>query len=533
MDFRTKQNRFCPLFYLAASICIGVLSGCSVPLTKDPKAGTLIIGAQSCQFESSELPVNTHLLSSQLIQQGEIVETDMESYSAPVNFCRIQGVIEQEIGFELWLPLPVTWNQRMLGAGVGGQAGSIAFKELVRGVSRGYASASTDTGHKKTEKHWLLKRPDRALNYAQRANHLLAQNVKTLIRTFYGRGPDKSFFIGCSGGGRQAMTEVQRYPYDYDAVIAGAPGVNTPEMSARRLWEIIQHDKNKDLLSPSDWQFIANKGREYCDLQDGFRDGIADNPLACDFDIASLVCGTQSTQEVCLRQQQVDFAKHIFNPLMDENGRQVDSGLLPGIEVIPGPVPEPFTPGPSYLATVLFADGVHSDPNWDVRSFNIAKDLAAIDTVMNLHADDPNIDDFISHNGKLILYHGWADPFVSPQSTIDYLQSLSTRYGGINRVNEFARLFMVPGMEHCLGGGVPDRIGGVGGLKAQQADPTPSNDLLSALEKWVYDDIPPERINAAKIENGDVKQTRPVCAYPKKAVYQKGPVEGANSYHCH
>ena len=238
-------------------------------------------------------------------------------------FCRVEGVIEKEIGFELWLPAREHWNRRLLVGGVGGQAGTFNYRELERGVRRGYASSSTDTGHKAADRHWLLRRPDRAANYAHRANHLLAVKTKAILRAHYGADPRNSFFVGCSGGGRQALTEVQRYPDDFDGVIAGAPGVNTPEMSARRMWEMQQHSRWAGFMRAAQWKLVADSAIRECDSLDGVRDGVIDDPRSCRFDPASLACrGTASTG--CLTPEQLTAVRRIHAPLVDEKGRRID-----------------------------------------------------------------------------------------------------------------------------------------------------------------------------------------------------------------
>jgi feruloyl esterase len=442
-------------------------------------------------------------------------------------FCRVEGTIEREIGFELWLPERSRWNRRLLVGGVGGQAGAFNYRELVRGVARGYASASTDAGHKASDKHWLLNRPDRAANYAERANHLLAVKAKALLGAAFGAPPRHAFFVGCSGGGRQALTEVQRFPDDFDGVIAGAPGVNTPEMSARRLWEMQRHSEWGALMPASAWQFVRDAAVRLCDPQDGVTDGVVADPRRCRFDPAALLCREGQAGE-CLAPQQVAAIRRLTAPLHDEHGKRLDNGLLPTVLVSPAPLPEPFTPGPSYLATVLFADGVHADPAWDARTFSLARDLPAIDRVMNLHADDPAIDPFFRDGGKLLIYQGWDDPLVAAQSTLRYWNALSARFGA--RLGRSARLFMVPGMDHCRGGAGTDRFGGAGG-DAPLADA--DHDLLSTLEAWVVDDRAPARIVAAKLENGMVARTRPLCAWPAEAVWTgRGNTDAAENFVC-
>jgi Tannase and feruloyl esterase len=229
------------------------------------------------------------------------------------------------------------------------------------------------------------------------------------------------------------------------------------------------------------------------------------------------------------RPAQISFAKMLYAPLKDEVGKQVDFGLLPGVPISPVQVPKPSQPGPAYLAVVLFGDGVHHNPNWDARTFNVRDDLAAIDKVMNLHADDPRIDAFVARGGKLILYHGLGDPLVSPAPTIKYFQALEKRFGA-SKARSFVRLFLIPGMAHCAGGGVPDRFGGAGGdAPVVDAD----HDLLSAIERWRSRGAAPKRVVASKVEGGVVVQTRPLCAYPTVAGYRGSGDPGlAESFEC-
>jgi feruloyl esterase len=402
--------------------------------------------------------------------------------------------------------------------------------EMTRAVERGYAAASTDGGHKASDRHWLLGGPMRAANYAWRANHRLAEEVKPWVAKIYGRSLEHAFFVGCSGGGRQALTEVQRFPQDYDGVIAGAPGPKTPEMSARRLWEMIQHTDHPGLMSDADWKHVTDAQVAQCDALDGVRDGVIDAPQTCRFDWSRLQCGP-SAAAPCLSGEQIALARRIYAPLVDESGHRIDDGLWPGVQVHAAPVPEPFTPGPAYLAVVLFADGVHHDPNWDPRRLRLDEDLPGIDKVADLHADDPDLRPFAARGGKLILFQGLADPLVAPQPTISYYRSVEAKVGGSAKAHGFVRLFLVPGMEHCLGGAGVDRFGQSAGQDGLGRDP--EHDLLSALEAWDERGRAPDRIIADRLDDGHVSRTRPLCAYPQQAVYDgHGDPDRASSFSC-
>jgi feruloyl esterase len=454
------------------------------------------------------------------------VGTDVGA-SRRLPMCRVSARIDTEIHFELWLPPPADWNHKFLAGGVGGQAGQLNYRELTRALNRGYAAASTDTGHLATDHHWLLGSPERAVNFAYRANHLLAEKSKLIVRAYYGSAAQHAYFVGCSGGGRQALTEAQRFPGDYDGVIAGAPGTNTPEMSARRMWEMIQHSDHAGLMSNKDWSLIAEAAVKECDAADGVSDGIIENPSRCQFHIERLKCRASETGD-CLSEAQVNFARTLYAPLIDETGHQIDPGLLPGVEISPTMLPEPFTPGPPYLAIALFGDGVHRDVNWNQRSFNIAADLAAANKVMDLHADNPDLHAFAQSGGKLILYQGWADPLVAAQPTVAYFQSIN-HVMGIRQSGKFVRLYMVPGMKHCVGGAGADQFGGAGGDGPSME---PDHNLLTALENWVERGVGPQTIVASKLAEGAVIRSHPLCPYPQEAHFVSGDPTNAASYRC-
>lgn len=434
-------------------------------------------------------------------------------------FCRVQGRIEGTIAFELWLPAKAEWNGKFLGAGVGGAAGTFNFQDLPRGVNRGYAAATTDTGHKMSDPAWMLDARARE-NYTHRANHLLAVKAKAILAAHYGSAPRYSYFVGCSGGGRQGLKELQRYPADYDGIISGANGPKTPEMTVRRMWELLQRDANPTLMSPADWKLIADKGTGACDTIDGVKDGLVEDPRACSFKIATLQCKPGQT-DGCLSAKQVAFAERFYGPLRDSSGRALDSGLLPGVLV---------DSGRSQLAIGTFSQAIRGLRTWDGKDFDAAKDLAAIDRVMpELRADDPDVSAFKARGGKLIQYTGWLDGAVATRMMIEYQEALTQRMGGPAATASFARMYLLPGVHHCRGGPGPDLIGGSGG---DAPVPDARHDLLTALEQWVEQSRAPQAMIASKVENGAVIRTRLICPYPQQAKYKGGDPNKAASFTC-
>jgi feruloyl esterase len=448
--------------------------------------------------------------------------TPSEGVEVNVPLCRVEGLIEQQIGFELWLPQANSWNDRLLGAGVGGSAGKFNHRDMARGVQAGYAAVSTDSGHKLTDPAWLLDR-QKVENYAYRAVHLMTDAAKRIVSAYYGRPAKHSYFIGCSGGGRQALKEMQRFPEDYDGIVAGAPGPDMPALSARFLWTgLFQKNNPQGQMSDAEWQLVSDAVISKCDSNDGVNDGVVDNPLLCSFDPGTIQCNDER-QTQCLTEAQVRFVRTVSSPLRDENGKAIDGGLLPGVRTRPGSVPE--------MAVQLFGQGVHHNKNWDPKSFSSAKDLAAVDKEMpELKAMNPNVKSFKERGGKIILYQGWMDSAVPASWSLDYYNLVLNAVGGERETQSFMRLFMVPGMSHCQGGQGTDRFGNWG---SPEPIGDPEHDCLSAVVRWVEEGKVPEQIIASRVEAGKVVRTRPLCPYPQEAQYKgSGDTDDAANFEC-
>lgn len=461
-------------------------------------------------------------LQSMQREDTQIVSAAPAHSTAGVPYCRVEGTIQENIGFEYWLPAADRWNGRMLGAGVGGSGGQYNLVDLARGVDQGFASITTDSGHKRSETLWMMDRK-KAQDYAHRAEHLVAIAGKDIAAAYYGAPVKHSYFIGCSGGGRKALVEMQRYPGDYDGIVAGAPGSNLPVSSARHAWaQRFERQHPQTPLTDADWNLVASAALEQCDRLDGVEDGVLENPRECRFDPALLACGPAHSQR-CLSKAKLELIEQIRAPLRDEKGKQLDAGLLPGVRTRPG--------GSTSLTREMIGQLVYGDPRWDADQFVMARDTPAIGKVLpELLADQTDLSEFARRGGKVIVYQGWLDPSVRAQQTIEYYEALEKANGGRRQTQSFARLFLVPGMGHCRGGDGPDQFGGSSSPPIRN---DASHDLLNAVVAWVEQDRAPESVVASKLVDRRVVRSRPLCPYPKQARYSgTGSTDDAANFTC-
>ncbi len=465
-------------------------------------------------------------------------------------FCRIVGMVAPELKFELWLP--AQWNHKYIAVGNGGMAGSIVFAAMVDPLNRGYAAGSTDTGHTSSndDGSWALGHLDRLINYAYRGIHLMAQADKAIVQAFYGAAPTHSYFNGCSFGGKQALTEAQRYPKDFDGIIAGDPANNfTRHYIGGHLWDALAMDGD-GYIPAAKVPLIGNAVNAACDALDGVKDGVLNDPRRCHFDPAVLQCKNGDAAD-CLTAAQVAAIRKIWSGLKDADGQQIYPGLMPGGEADPGGWVRYLSgtgPGKgrhAALTNAFFRYMVFENPDWDYHSFHYTtapgfdNDMEVTEEKVGamFNATDPDLRPFRANGGKLIQYHGWSDPDIPPTNSINYYESVvaalnsdaitdagsaggasssGTRSGGLRDTRAFYRLFMVPGMQHCTGGPGTSRF-----------------DALTALEQWAEQKKAPEQIPAAHLTNGKVDRTRPLCAYPQEAKYiGSGSTDDAANFTC-
>ncbi len=453
-------------------------------------------------------------------------------------FCRVVAVAtptsDSKITIEVWMP-PAGWNGRLLGLGNGGFAGLIGTEELGAAMAKGYAATATDTGHTggPIDAAWALGHPEKIIDFGHRGIHEMTRVAKLIVEQFYGSAPRHAYFAGCSDGGREALMEAQRYPADYDGILAGAPANNWTALLSMAATDTDALIVPAGAFIPqSKIPTIEHAVTAACDEIDGVRDGILNDPRQCKFDPASIQCKEGQDTDECLTGSQVTALKVIYAGLRDAKGQLVHPGYLPGAEQGRGGFggweawitgPEPGNGSMSYFAIGYFSNMVFEKTDWDVKTFNVDRDLpfARQKTAAALDAVNPNLSAFRSHGGKLILYHGWNDPAIPAANTVNYYEEVIGSVGRAN-VDSFVRLYMVPGMQHCFAGPGTDAFGQ--GPDTWTSDP--QRNAQASLENWVEKGTAPGIIIASKTKDagpatqGSVVMTRPLCPYPQLAHYK-------------
>jgi feruloyl esterase len=467
-------------------------------------------------------------------------------------YCRVEAVShptgDSEIKFEVWLPLGAAWNGKFQQMGNGGYAGSIMPAVLAAGVTRGSATAATDDGHVGPDPSFAIGHPEKVVDFGHRAVHETADQAKAIVQAFYGKPPARSYFFGCSDGGREALMEAQRYPADFDGIVVGAPANHWTGLLTGAVWNWRALNATPASMIPvTKLPAIQAAAVKACDATDGVKDGLIEDPRRCRFDPAVLRCAGADNPG-CLTAAQITALTQIYQgPKSPKTQQQIFPGMVPGTEAFPGnwspwlvgasPVGLPLQ---AWFGTTFYSNMVYEDPKWDYHTFDLDRDYAkaVTKTSGSLDSNDPNLAPFRDRGGKLIQYHGWGDAAINGNSSIDYYERVKQKLEGSNGkpIADFYRLFMVPGMGHCAGGAGPNSFGnGLGGLA--DAD----HDVRAALERWVERGIAPDRLIASGIRSGEpvgdpakeTKLTRPLCAYPKTAQYTgTGSTDDAASFTC-
>lgn len=510
-------------------------------------------GAARCAALARLVLPDTIVASATYVAAGPYTGPDADAGGVKVEMpahCRVIGKIKpaprSNIGFEVWLPA-AGWNGKFQGAGNGGFAGDITYRGgLVEGVARGYAVASTDTGHAATglTADWAVGNVDAQIDYGHRGIHMTAVTAKKIVAAYYGRKPRLSIFSSCSNGGRQALMEAQRFPGDYDGIIAGAPAYDWTRLAQIFLWNGQSLTRTSgSLILPGKLAAIQAAILAQCDGLDGLKDGLVRDPRKCGFKASSLVCkGVEDNQ--CLTPDQAEALDRIHQGPPSARARRIGYSAA-GVEAFPGGwVPWISNPNPKMTAAGVFGLGMlhyfANMPSATFASFDFMRDGPALDAALGpfLNAADPDLSSFFGRGGKLILYHGWGDAAVPPEMTIDYYDQVMARMGA--RGAQSMRLFMVPGMEHCNAG---PGLNSFGQGAAPLPDADPASDIGAAMEAWLERRRVPEQLIGVSAKNwaaapndrriAEVQRTGLLCAYPKVSVWDgKGDPDKAESYSC-
>jgi Tannase and feruloyl esterase len=485
-------------------------------------------------------------------------------------FCRVAGTAtptnDSIINFEVWIPTDVSFNGKYEQLGCGGFCGSIGYSALANAIKRGYASAATDDGSQAGGlPDFALGHPEKIVDYAYRALKETTDKSKTVIAALTGQGPQRSYFNGCSKGGHEALMEAQRYPDDFDGIIVGSPANFFTHLLTGFVWnEQALLDDPASYIPPSLLPVLSKAALAHCVGQDGGvkTDAFLNDPRDCRFDPASVQCVPGQDPTTCFSSAQVRAARKIYRgPHDPATGELIFPGYEPGSEANASNWPawivgasrdadlsNDRTQGQAaqeFFGNGFFGDFVFQTSNWDFRTLNFTSDVALADEDFApiLNSTDPDLRPLKAHGAKIIHYVGWADSAIAPINSVNYYDRVRAELAGAEssrrdgdrwkEIQEFYRLFMVPGMAHCSAGDGPNAFGnGVNNGPVIDAD----HDLLRALERWVEDDVAPEKIIATHYANNNsasgVQFQRPLCPFPQVARYTVGDPTNADSFKC-
>ena len=453
-------------------------------------------------------------------------------------FCRVTGLLDPEIAFEV--DLPAKWNGRFYMIGNGGHAGEALddprnASQRAEALQVGFAVAQTNTGHdsrKEPGATFVLSIPQKAIDYAYRAVHLTATTAKDITKDYYGKPVSRAYWNSCSNGGRQGLIEAQRFPEDFDGIVANAPWVDQTGFTIGAIWN--QKAVSEASLTAAKMAMVADKVMAKCDAIDGLKDGLIDDPRKCAFDPARDVpaCSAGTDGPDCLTLAQATAIAKVYSG-PTSNGKPVFPGFMPGSEAV---APNFFGGGSSsgWMNMIVSAQpggkpadfGLAEDtmrylvhkppkPDWDYRTFDFDRDHRLLDDWGKLaDAKNPDLSPFRKRGGKLLMTYGWADSVLQPMMGVNYYEQAVAKNG--TNTPDFFRLFMVPGMSHCSGGIGPDQF-----------------DPMTAVINWVEKGQAPASMVAKKLEKGKAVRTRPLCPYPQVARYSgQGSIDDAANFRC-
>ena len=504
--------------------------------------GQAFAGLKSSLVDYSQADVEPrvsceHLGTFKTKELVEIRATAMPAAGDAPAHCRVSGLLRPEIGFEV--NLPARWNQRFYMIGNGGHAGEAPddpgrAAQRAGALQNGFVIATTNTGHdarKEPQATFVLSNPQKAIDYAYRAVHLTAATAKEIAKQYYAKAVSRSYWNSCSNGGRQGLIEAQRYPGDFDGIVANAPWVEQTGFTIGAMWN--QRALTDAPLTAEKLALVASRVMAVCDGVDGLVDGLIDDPRQCQFDPSRDVprCAEGADGANCLTPPQAEALKKVYGGVVSR-GKPFFPGFMYGSEAVsPGPGgtmvsgwtnliasgadgrnPADFSLAESTMKYLVFTP---PRADFDYRSFDFDRDTGRLDAWgKQANANNPDLSAFRKRGGKLLMTYGWADAILMPLMGVNYYERATAVNGP--RTPEFFRLFMVPGMAHCGGGVGPDR-----------------HDPVSAVIDWVEKGTAPDVMVASRVVNGQVVRTRPLCPYPQVARYKgEGSIDEAANFRC-
>ncbi len=455
-------------------------------------------------------------------------------------FCRIAAVAKptptSNIQFEVWMPAD-GWNGKLQVVGNGGLAGTIGYAAMATALRAGFATASTDTGHTSAEPATWMADRERLIDYSYRGLHLATVDAKAMVQAYYSAQAKQAYYTGCSTGGKQGLMEAQRYPADFDGILAGDAANFWTHQMASEVWNGVATSTPETNLSREKLQLLENATVKACDLLDGAADGLVSDPMHCKFDPATLACPAGSADgPSCLTAPQVAAVKKLYGGVTDQRGRKLYPGFWPGGEMgwAANTVINKTTKS-GVSSYDFWGNAFFKDPNWAYPKFDFDQNIDRADSLLGpiTNAVDPNLEEFRKLGHKLIYYHGAADPLIPAQNGIDYYESVVKAQKSADKTQEFYRAFLVPGLYHCSGGPGPIAFNGNAPAGQRDAD----HDALLALERWVEQGKAPAAIIGTKYVDGDATKgvafQRPLCAYPAVAKYKgTGDMKDAANFSC-
>ena len=440
-------------------------------------------------------------------------------YASLPAFCRVKATSrptpESDIKIEVWLPA-AGWNGRLQAVGNGGFSSYLQYNALAGAVAQGYAGTANNTGQDTNNADFSIGHPGRIPDWGSRAVHESVVNGKALATASYGVKPAYSYWNSCSTGGRQGLVAAEYYPEDFDGLAVGDPANPMTRLQANSIYINLALNKDEaSFITPEKWAAISKVVMDSCDSKDGLKDGLINNPMACNFKVETLQCKGADNVSCLTAPQIVAYRKILTGSVNPRTGEHLYPGYPFGTAMLPGPVAGK-NPDGSAPATFKM---LFQDKDWDYHTFDFDKDTGRAAKLGNNTidaVDEKKLAKLFARGGKLFMYHGWVDPAITPLISVDYYNKAVAANGGKAQADSSIRLFLVPGMAHCGGGYGPNTF-----------------DKMEVISNWVEHGKAPDKIIASRVENDKVVRTRPLCPYPAVAKYKgAGSVDDAANFAC-